>query len=81
MTTGSHHPVGALRERMIEDMRVRGFVEKTRTDYIRHVRAFAASTLEDRRSARRRGSRRSGPLPVVHALKDAGRTAAAWLSV
>jgi integrase/recombinase XerD len=26
---------------MIEDMTVRGFVEKTRNDYIRHVRAFA----------------------------------------
>ena len=42
MTTGSHHPVGALRERMIEDMIVRGFTEKTRNDYIRNVRAFAA---------------------------------------
>jgi hypothetical protein len=27
---------------MIEDMRVRGFSEKTRNDYIRNVRAFAA---------------------------------------
>ena len=42
MTIQSHHPAGALRERMIEDMMVRGFVEKTRNDYIRHVRAFAA---------------------------------------
>jgi integrase/recombinase XerD len=42
MTTGTHLAVGALRERMIEDMRVRGFVEKTRKDYVRHVRAFAA---------------------------------------
>src|SRR3954464_11565173 len=32
----------ALRERMIEDMSVRGFSEKTRNDYIRNVRAFAA---------------------------------------
>src|SRR6202007_3222516 len=31
----------ALRPRMIEDMRVRGFSEKTRSDYIRNVRAFA----------------------------------------
>jgi integrase/recombinase XerD len=38
----SHQPAGALRERMIEDMMVRGFVEKTRNDYVRHVRAFAA---------------------------------------
>jgi integrase/recombinase XerD len=42
MTTETHLAVGALRERMIEDMRVRGFVEKTRKDYVRHVRAFAA---------------------------------------
>ena len=38
----SDRPVSALRARMIEDMSVRGFSEKTRNDYIRHVRAFAA---------------------------------------
>src|ERR1700747_309952 len=38
----SHRPVSALRARMIEDMRVRGFSEKTRSDYVRNVRAFAA---------------------------------------
>ena len=38
----SDRPVSALRTRMIEDMSVRGFSEKTRNDYIRHVRAFAA---------------------------------------
>ena len=38
----SHPPAGALRERMVQDMIVRGFVEKTRNDYVRHVRAFAA---------------------------------------
>src|SRR5437879_13275337 len=38
----SQRPVSALRARMIEDMRVRGFTEKTRNDYIRNVRAFAA---------------------------------------
>ncbi len=37
----SHPPASALRRRMIEDMTVRGFVEKTRQDYIRHVRAFS----------------------------------------
>src|ERR1700732_4239344 len=37
----SHRPVSALRERMIEDMRVRGFTEKTRGDYVRNVRSFA----------------------------------------
>ena len=38
----SPRPASALRARMIEDMSVRGFSEKTRNDYIRHVRAFAA---------------------------------------
>ncbi len=38
----SHRPISALRARMIEDMRVRGFTEKTRNDDIRNVRAFAA---------------------------------------
>ena len=38
----SDRPVSALRARMSEDMRVRGFSEKTRNDYIRNVRAFAA---------------------------------------
>src|SRR5438045_2082015 len=38
----SDRPVSALRARMIEDMNVRGFSEKSRSDYIRNVRAFAA---------------------------------------
>ena len=38
----SPRPVSALRKRMIEDMSVRGFSEKTRNDYVRNVRAFAA---------------------------------------
>src|SRR5580704_14027393 len=38
----SHRPVSALRARMIEDMRVRGFTEETHSNYIREVRAFAA---------------------------------------
>jgi site-specific recombinase XerD len=37
----SDRPVSALRARMIEDMNVRGFSEKTRNDYVRNVRAFA----------------------------------------
>ncbi len=37
----SHQSVSALRQRMIEDMSVRGFSEATRRDYIRCVRAFA----------------------------------------
>ena len=38
----SETPISPLRRRMIEDMTVRQFVEKTRNDYIRHVRIFAA---------------------------------------
>src|SRR5260221_12144953 len=34
--------VNPLQKRMIEDMTVRGFGEKTRHDYVRKVRAFAA---------------------------------------
>jgi integrase/recombinase XerD len=34
--------ISPLRRRMIEDMTVRNFVEKTRNDYIRHVRTFTA---------------------------------------
>src|SRR5438876_5573657 len=38
----SLRPVSPLRARMIEDMTVRGFSEKTRNDYVRNVRAFTA---------------------------------------
>ena len=38
----SEKPISLLRRRMIEDMSVRNFVEKTRNDYIRHVRTFTA---------------------------------------
>ena len=38
----SETPISPLRRRMIEDMTVRNFVEKTRHDYIRHVRTFTA---------------------------------------
>jgi integrase len=38
----SEKPISPLRGRMIEDMTVRNFVEKTRNDYIRHVRSFTA---------------------------------------
>uniref|UniRef100_UPI001780645F phage integrase N-terminal SAM-like domain-containing protein n=1 Tax=Mesorhizobium silamurunense TaxID=499528 RepID=UPI001780645F len=42
MTVPSHPSGSALRERMIEDMCMRGFTEDTRRDYIRCVKAFAA---------------------------------------
>ena len=36
---GSPRPISPLRARMIVDMTVRGFSEKTRHDYVRKVRA------------------------------------------
>src|SRR6476620_1779215 len=43
MTSHTSPPsVSALLALMIEDMSLRGFSEKTRNDYIRNVRAFAA---------------------------------------
>jgi len=38
----SEKPASPLRRRMIEDMTVRNFVEKTKNDYIRHVKTLAA---------------------------------------
>ena len=38
----SEKPISPLRQRMIEDMTVRNFIEKTRNDYVRHVRSLAA---------------------------------------
>ena len=50
-------PNNSLRERMLQDMTMRGFGEHTQKDYIRHVRSFAAflgrppdtATIEDLR--------------------------------
>jgi site-specific recombinase XerD len=43
MTVHPSHPSGSgLRQRMIEDMSVRGFSEKTRDDYVRHMKTFSA---------------------------------------
>src|SRR5437667_8734335 len=39
-TTATAQPISPLRRRMIEDMTVRGFGEKTQSDYIRHVKNF-----------------------------------------
>jgi hypothetical protein len=38
----SEKPISPLRQRMIEDMSLRNFGEKTRNDYIRHVKTFTA---------------------------------------
>jgi hypothetical protein len=41
--------ISPLRQRMIEDMTVRNFAEKTRNDYIRHVKMFTATHPTRRR--------------------------------
>ncbi len=38
----SEKPISPLRQRMIEDMTVRNFVEKTKSDCVRHVKSLAA---------------------------------------
>jgi integrase len=38
----SEKPISPLRQRMIEDMTVRNFVERTKSDYVRHVESLAA---------------------------------------
>src|SRR5438552_5375130 len=38
----SEKPISPLRQRMVEDMMVRNFVEKTRNDYIRQVKTFTS---------------------------------------
>jgi hypothetical protein len=50
----SDRPVSGLRARMIEDVSVRRFSEKTRNDYIRNVRAFAAFVCRSPDTRRRR---------------------------
>ena len=35
-------PNTSLRQRMLQDMKMRGFGEHTQKDYVRHVRRFAA---------------------------------------
>jgi len=39
-TTATAQPISPLRRRMMEDMTVRGFGEKTQSDYVRHVTIF-----------------------------------------
>src|ERR1700746_3604693 len=41
-TPMSEKPISPLRQRMIEDMTVRNFVERTRNDYVHPVKAFTA---------------------------------------
>jgi hypothetical protein len=44
----SDKPISPLRRRMIEDMTVRNFVEKTRNDYRARIRATCAAVIVPR---------------------------------
>ena len=54
----SEKPISPLRQRMIEDMTVRNFVEKTRNDYIRQVKTFTAFLSRSPETATAEGLRR-----------------------
>lgn len=54
----SEKPINPLRRRMIEDMTVRNFVEKTRNDYIRHVKTSTAFPCRSPDTATTEDSRR-----------------------
>ena len=65
----SEKPISPLRQRMIEDMTVRNFVEKTKSDCVRHVKSLAAFLGRSPDTARRRtcaacSSTRPGPVCV-----------------
>src|SRR5438067_11178120 len=76
-----HRPASPLRARMIEDMAVRGFSEKTRNDYIRNVRAFTAfigrppdtATAEDLRRFQLHQTQSGMQPPSVKSAVSAGR--------
>src|ERR1700680_5127826 len=77
----SNRPVSPLRARMIEDMSVRGFSEKTHSDYIRSVRAFAAfigrspdtATVEDLRRFQLHQTQIGMPPPSINSAVAARR--------
>ena len=58
-TIASTTPISPLRRRMIEDMTVRGFGEKTQSNYIRHVKNFSRSSAARRTRPRARTCARS----------------------
>ena len=77
----SHRPGSALRQRMIEDMTVRGFTEETHSNYIREVRAFAAfirrppdtATAEDLRRFQLHQTQRGMQPPSINSSVSALR--------
>ena len=82
MTVVPSNPSGsALRERMIEDMSIRGFTEGTRRDYIRCVNAFATfigrspdmATAEDLRRFQLHQTRAGMQAPSINSSVSALR--------
>ena len=58
----TEQPVSPLRQRLIEDMMVRNFMEKTRSDYVHHVKTLAAFLKRSPDTANTRGS---APLSIA----------------
>src|ERR1700722_7700234 len=67
-STKSAEAVSPLRRRMIEDMSVRKFGDKTRHDYIRHVESFAKFLGRDRCSSQLREVATRPLLPQLQTL-------------
>ena len=81
MTAKPRQASTPLRARMIEDMTVRSFGSKTRNDYVRHVRAFAAfigrapdtATAEDLRRFQLQQTEDGVGAPTINAAVSALR--------
>jgi integrase/recombinase XerD len=81
MTVHGQQAATPLRARMVEDMTVRGFGAKTRNDYIRHVREFAAfigrapdtATAEDLRRFQLKQTEDGVGAPTINAAVSALR--------
>jgi hypothetical protein len=71
----SEKPISDLRRRMLEDMAVRKFGEKTRHDYIRHVETFAKflGRSPDTATAARRRHHCRAPVPVPRSPRTGAR--------
>ena len=77
----SNAPISPLRARMIEDMSVRKFGEKTQKDYIRHVKTFstflgrspATATGEDLRQYQVHQSKKGAQPPTINSAVSALR--------
>jgi len=77
----SNTPISPLRARMIEDMNVRGFGDKTQNDYIRHVKSFLiflgrspmTATPEDLRQYQVHQSKAGAQPPTINSAVSALR--------